>query len=92
MQTFLLLGCTPNTAGTFRGQNLNKNLLLFKLFGRPWDVPAKDPGIILPNRLSSPGFEAHTEPFDTHPFIWNIPTPPEDMQTQKFEFVLISLA
>ena len=37
-------------------------------------------------------FEGHTEIFGRRPFTWKTPTPPEDIETQKLEFLLPFLA
>ena len=58
-----------------------------KLFGhlwisqqKSWDIP--------PKSLVSLGFEGHTELLDPHPFTWKASTPPEDIWSQQFDFVL----
>ena len=73
----------------FRGQNLGKGnwtqIFLLKLFGRPWDIPAKSRDI-LPKKFDFPGFEGRIELFGPHPFTWKTPTPLENIRTKKFGF------
>ena len=58
-----------------------------KLFGCPWDIPAKSRDIP-PKKFDFPGIEGHTELFGPHPFMWKTPTPLENIRTWKFAFVL----
>ena len=51
-------------------------------------VLAQNPGISRQKSLIFPGFEGHTELFGPHPFTWKTPITPENIQTQKFGFVL----
>ena len=93
----ILVGCTARghatrtrkrEKGMNRGQNFKHKHFSLKLFGCPWHIPAKsraDP----PKSLFSPGCEGHAELFGPHPFTWKTPTPPEDVRTQKFGFVLL---
>ena len=71
----------------FRGRKIEHKLFLLKLFGRLRDILAKSRDIP-PKKFDFPGFEGHTEPFGPHPFKWKTPTPPENIRTQKFGFVL----
>ena len=58
----------------------------------PPGYPGKNPGISRRKSLVSLGFEGHTELFGPYPFTWKTSTPPEDIRTQKFGFVLFSFA
>ena len=71
-----------------RGQKLNTNFFICKLFGHRRDIPAAKSRDIPPKKFDFPGFEGHTELFGPHPFTWKAPTPPENIRTQKFGFVL----
>ena len=62
-------------------------LFVLELFGCRRDVPAKI-WDFPPKKFDFPGFEGHTELFGPHPFTWKTPTPPENIRTQKFRFLL----
>ena len=66
-------------------------LFFLKLFGQPRDVPTKFRDIP-PKSLASLGFKGHTELFGPPLFTWKTPTPPEDIRTQMFGFMLLFLA
>ena len=55
-------------------------------------IPAKSRDIPPKEFLFALGFEGHTELFGPHPFTRKTPTPPEDIRTQKFGFVLLFFA
>ena len=56
-------------------------------FRAPPGHPSKIPGYPAKSFISR-SFEGHTELFGPHPFMWKTPTPPENIQTQEFGFVL----
>ena len=71
---------------TVRIGDENRTLTFFlKLFGHRRDIPAKSRDIPA-KKFDFPGFEGHTELFGPHPSTWKTPTPPENIQTQKFRF------
>ena len=69
------------------GRELNTNFF-FSNFRAPLGYPGKLPGYPATRKFDFPGFEAHTKLFGPHPFTWKTPTPPENIRTQKFGFVL----
>ena len=66
---------------------MEHNCFSLKLFGHLRDIPAKSRDIP-PKKFDFPAFEGYTELFGPHRFMWNTPTPLENIQTQKFGFVL----
>ena len=78
-----------------KGQKLVRiehELSFLKLFGHAWDIPINSRGVP-PKSLCSLGLKGHTELFGPPPFSHGRPppTPPGDIRTQKFEFVLLFL-
>ena len=84
MRTFFF--CDFYWPVVFGSKNEHKHFFL-KLFGHRWDIPAKSRDIP-PKKFDFPGFEGHTELFGPRPFMWKTPTPPANVRTQKFGFVL----
>ena len=73
------------------GQRTNTNLVFTNFSGAPGISQPKSRDIPLKG-LFSLGFKGHTELFGPHPFTWKTPTLQKDIQTQKFEFVLLCCA
>ena len=64
---------------------------LSQTFRHRRDIPAKSRDIP-PPKIDFPGFEGHAELFSPDPFLWKSPTPPENIQTQKFGVLLFFVA
>ena len=79
LRQYLLFWCK------FRGQKLNPNIFFSNFSGASGISPGKIPGYPA-KKVDSLGSEGHTELFGPHPFTWKTPTPPENIQTQKFRF------
>ena len=71
----------------YRGREFNTNSFS-QTFRAPPGHPGKIPGYPAPKRFDFPGFEGHTELLGPHQFTWKTSSPPENIRTRKFGFVL----
>ena len=82
-------GCPPKPL--LIGDANRTQFSFLKLFGPLRDIPAKSREYLAKKPVAL-GFEGHSELFGPRPFTRKTLTPPEDIQTQKFGFVLLFLA
>ena len=71
----------------YRGRELNPNIFFSNFSGTP-GISRQNSGGLPPKEFDFPGFEGRTELFGPSPFMCKTPTPPENIRTQKFGFVL----
>ena len=80
--------CTPQYDVTYRGRETNTNFVS-QTFRAPLGYPGEIPGYPA-KKFGFPGFVRDIPNFGPHPFTWNTPTPPEDIRTKKFGFLLLA--
>ena len=73
--------------GFIGAKNWTQTFFFANFSGTP-GISRQNPGISRQKMFDFPGFEGHVELFGPHPFTWKTPTPPENIRTQKFGFVL----